>query len=238
MPDYTFSKTGADINEILNRFTTPDANAMEVVSTMTFRSWPKIQSVLQYGAGLNFALSDAPEANGTYAQIFNFNYYNSGRLFFREHSGTSNGLTGFYEDYILPICDDNRTDNASFRILTTKEPVTIAQGGTGSTTAKEALDAVGGNYIFPEMTIDAGSSISITCGNISKWRSLLVLGTVGGSGGSAIVVLINDGAVSAVDLRTGNAWNQAGLVITASERNVTFRNNHATDATRITVFAG
>lgn len=237
MADYTFSKTGAAINEILNRFTAPDANTLEVGTSFVMRSWPTVRSLAAYGSGINFALQDGVEPNAVYARVFQFPTNNCGRIFLRQMSGTENGMTGFYEDYALPTCDAGMTANRTYFLLSTKEPVAIAQGGTGATTAKTALDTIGGDFIFPEMLIDTGTSKTITCGGISPWRSLLILGTVGGAGGSGILVIINNGVVSAIDLRTGNAWNQSGLVITASGRTVTFTNNY-TEASRITVYAG
>ena len=48
------------------------------------------------------------------------------------NSSTGARLTN-YENYQLPSVDADRTSNATYNILTSKSPVTIAQGGTGQT---------------------------------------------------------------------------------------------------------
>ena len=45
----------------------------------------------------------------------------------------NNGVSSKYETYRLPAVDSGRTANATYDILTSKSPVTIAQGGTGQT---------------------------------------------------------------------------------------------------------
>ena len=45
----------------------------------------------------------------------------------------NNGVSSKYETYRLPAVDSGRTGNATYDILTSKEAVTIAQGGTGQT---------------------------------------------------------------------------------------------------------
>lgn len=53
--------------------------------------------------------------------------------------------TSFKEAFFLPAPSNGRTSNANYNILTDKTPVTIAQGGTGATTAdnaRKALNAV------------------------------------------------------------------------------------------------
>ena len=69
----------------------------------------------------------------------------SGRFYFREFSPNSTAnttTTGKYETYILPTVNTGRTDNANYDILTTKNTVTITQGGTGATTAANAIKAL------------------------------------------------------------------------------------------------
>ena len=69
------------------------------------------------------------------------------KLYFREYSpktvaDTAN--TGFYEEYVLPAPAKGLNANATYDILTTKSVVSIAQGGTGATTASGALANLGG----------------------------------------------------------------------------------------------
>lgn len=69
--------------------------------------------------------------------------YLAAKFWFRQYSPTSTGArTAYYEDYGLPATTIDRTNNGSYSILTSKNAVTIAQGGTGKTTAKEAANTL------------------------------------------------------------------------------------------------
>ena len=58
----------------------------------------------------------------------------------KEFDGQS---TRYYEGYLLPEPSTGLTKNTNYKILTTKAPVSIAQGGTGATTAAQALTNLG-----------------------------------------------------------------------------------------------
>lgn len=58
----------------------------------------------------------------------------------KEFDGQS---TRYYEGYLLPEPSTGLTKNTNYKILTTKAPVSIAQGGTGATTAAQALANLG-----------------------------------------------------------------------------------------------
>lgn len=58
---------------------------------------------------------------------------------FVERSGT----TDYYEVYLLPAPDANRTANANYDILTSKSAVTVAQGGTGATSLASGAALIG-----------------------------------------------------------------------------------------------
>lgn len=64
---------------------------------------------------------------------------------FRQYSRSSSDYTllSYYENFILPNVTSNRTSNADYNILTTKYTVTVAQGGTGSTTKSGARTNLG-----------------------------------------------------------------------------------------------
>ena len=113
----------------------------------------------------------------------------------------------------------------------------ITSGGTGANAEQDALNNIGGRFIFPSIAIAVGASTTITVGNGSVYKSLLILGTVGGVGGVVIGATINNGSVTVRNLMTNAAWSSAGLSITASGQTVTFSNN-ASAATNITVYAG
>ena len=61
--------------------------------------------------------------------------FNRGHFTFREYSYTSGSTTkaSYYEQYVLPDVNTGRTANVTYNILTTKNAVTVAQGGTGAT---------------------------------------------------------------------------------------------------------
>ena len=56
------------------------------------------------------------------------------RLYIRLYSRTDGQVNGYYEDYRLPIVDASRTSNGTYDILTTKNKVSVSQGGTGTST--------------------------------------------------------------------------------------------------------
>ena len=68
------------------------------------------------------------------------------KMYFRLYSPTaSSGSTTYtehYEQFELPSTNVGRTNDAGYAILTSKSAVTIAQGGTGSTTRLGALEAL------------------------------------------------------------------------------------------------
>ena len=89
------------------------------------------------------------------------------KFMFRELS--SNSSTGAalttWEDYWLPDCNTDRTANSTYYILTTKSAVTVAQGGTGATTAANA-----GNNLSLTQTValSVGSGLSAIFTRIGK----------------------------------------------------------------------
>lgn len=84
------------------------------------------------GAAVNFKFSNAASANGIYGQNWITYENTSGRFYWREWSGSSSGRTSYFEQYRLPACDASRTSSPTYEILTSKNAVTIAQGGTGA----------------------------------------------------------------------------------------------------------
>lgn len=110
------------------------------------------QHIMSSGASIKYLYFTQNKAsNGKVAEILanagdpTNQTYN--KLYFREYSpktvaDTAN--TGFYEEYTLPVPTKGLSANASYEILTTKNTVSIAQGGTGATTASGALTNLGG----------------------------------------------------------------------------------------------
>ena len=85
--------------------------------------------------------------------------YTKNELAFRVYSPTSSGATTinqYYEDFKLPSCNIGRTKtdgDVTYQILTTKEVITVDQGGTGATTASDART----NLEVPSKTGDGAS---------------------------------------------------------------------------------
>ena len=94
----------------------------------------------------------------------------------KEFDGQS---TRYYEGYLLPEPSSGLTKNTNYKILTTKAPVSIAQGGTGATTAAQALTNLGavpragGVTITGNMTFGGNlwvSNDSSTGGYVKIWE--------------------------------------------------------------------
>lgn len=67
------------------------------------------------------------------------------QLYFRQYSYNTDGTrTAYYDYFKLPSVAVAKSTNDTYDILTSKVAITIAQGGTGKTTATEALAALGG----------------------------------------------------------------------------------------------
>ena len=92
---------------------------------------------------LDFTLRN--DAGNTVAEIWydagDTTNVTSGSWRFRAYSPNSTAstsTTGYYESYYLPTVNTGRTTSAAYNILTTKNLITVAQGGTGASTAAGA----------------------------------------------------------------------------------------------------
>lgn len=79
----------------------------------------------------------------------------------KEFDGQS---TRYYEGYLLPEPSTGLTKNTNYKILTTKAPVSVAQGGTGATTAAQALTNLGAVPLAGGVTISGNMTFG---GNLS-----------------------------------------------------------------------
>ena len=97
-----------------------------------------------------------------------FVYHDDSVIRFREYSNDS--LSGdkltYYEQFILPTVDNDRASSSTYNILTSKSPVTVAQGGTGATTALDAMHNLGITYKKYTATRTENSYVSAT--NINR----------------------------------------------------------------------
>lgn len=70
----------------------------------------------------------------------------TGKFRFQQYSGNTTATTSaseYYESFSLPTTAQGLTASADYVILTTKSAVTVAQGGTGATTAADARTNLG-----------------------------------------------------------------------------------------------
>lgn len=86
------------------------------------------------------------------------------RFQFLQYSYTENTTTTLnnYDAYVLPTVAAGKTSNNTYNILTSKNAVTIAQGGTGATNRKAAVDSL--IYLGTNQTDLLSSTSSSTTG--------------------------------------------------------------------------
>lgn len=116
----------------------------------------------------------------------------------KEFDGQS---TRYYEGYRLPEPSTGLTANKNYKILTDKVPVTVAQGGTGGTTADAACENIGALRIKKySQTYDCG------LGDNSLW-----------------LAYINNGQnCCQIDLWQGGALTVNGSIVATEARDNTF----------------
>ena len=120
----------------------------DITGTKYFTTGPHVMS---NNASVKYVyFTHNKQSNGKSAEVL----VNSGdptnqtynKLSVREYSPKSSANsanTGYYEEYSLPVPEKGLSANASYSILTTKNTISIAQGGTGATTAADALTSLG-----------------------------------------------------------------------------------------------
>lgn len=127
----------------------------------------------------------------------------------KEFDGQS---TRYYEGYRLPEPATGLTANKNYKILTDKVPVTVAQGGTGATTAAQALTNLGA------VPLAGGATIS---GNMTFGGNLWVSNDKS-AGGYVKIWEDNEGGNIAIGSKSGkefqiDAYNDTTLRIYASD---------------------
>ena len=136
---------GSDTKRWKSIFTT-EFNAFGIIRLSRADQWPTL-NIYRTSQGTTPSATIAYEGSETNA---------TSRIRFRAFSKNSadNMLLGsnYYEDYILPSTDVDRTNYATYAILTSKSPVTVAQGGTGGNSREVAwsnIVAAGGTFTGP-----------------------------------------------------------------------------------------
>lgn len=113
-----------------------------------------LQTINTTGNGASapvFIFSNAPTANAEYGRIF-LSYSNySGRLKFRQYSGSSSARTSYNETYLLPQCDASRSSSEEYDILTTK----------GTKTSTVSLTTAGWSSLTQSVTVTGMTASAI-----------------------------------------------------------------------------
>lgn len=107
------------------------------VPRMVLAPTSAIQDLFVFRSNANKAIF-FQDANGQNPNNLNAIYalFNNNQFLFREYAP---GSTSVYETYSLPAPDSGLESSKSYQILTTKQPVSVAQGGTGATSVLNAV---------------------------------------------------------------------------------------------------
>lgn len=86
------------------------------------------------------------------------------------YNSTSNS-SPYYEKYTFPLPDAELAGNVSYKILTSKERVTIEEGGTNATTPEEARQNLGvfastGGVISGDTTVQGVLTANVVIGAV------------------------------------------------------------------------
>ena len=111
----------------------------------------------------------------------------------KEFDGQS---TRYYEGYLLPEPSTGLTKNTNYKILTTKAPVSIAQGGTGATTAAQALTNLG--------AVPRAGGVTIT--GSMKFADNLTVSNNKSAGGYVKIWEDNEGGNIAIGSKSGKEF--------------------------------
>ena len=156
--------------------------AQTFAGNKTFNGTPKI--VGGPDIGMQYAPNSTVMAE---ARVYVNNY--GGRIYFTEASGKSDGTgnTGYSERYFFPAPTADRTSTVDYGILTSKEAVTIARGGTGATTAAAARSNLGlgssGNLLSGALT-----TTEVTLSGAAGYTALSIIGQPSGGAYSSITL--------------------------------------------------
>ncbi len=152
----------------------------------------------------------------------------AGRMYFRTYSydSTTGDGNGFWEQYRLPTVTANRTSSPNYEILTSKSPVTIAQGGTGQGAPSTVTTGV----------VSSVSGATLSVQNARKWGKCCDLylefnaGTVAGNGN--ITATVASGYIPALAASGCGYWSQSPFIAQLdSSGNLSIRNASGTSRT-------
>jgi len=139
---------------------------------------------------------------------------------------------------VIDLPTTSAIDNGDYLIMEE------STGGTKKITRGNTLGTVLrgiaiGTCVYPELTVESNSSITIELRNNGNFHSGIIVGTVGGHGGVVLGFVLNTTSTFTIrDLMNNTAWtDRTGLSISAVDgRHIRFTNNYQY-STYLQVFA-
>lgn len=203
LPAPNADKTGSGSYEIIttkNPSDFPDASnssggkvntgSQEFAGAKTFRSSPRIMVGSQYST-IHFLPTTA--VTDSYYALIGLDAGSTttptqGRLYFSEASvsSTNGAKTGAYELYWLPVPDQDLAENGNYSVLTSKAPVTVAQGGTGATTAVNARKQLELNTVLLKSAV--GTSETTVSTAIGYYSAFIIKGVPGTTSNASVFI--------------------------------------------------
>ena len=122
------------------------------------------------------------------------------RFFNFSYDSSTSEQNEYYEYFKLPLPDPDRTNNTDYEILTSKQAVTIAQGGTGATDAATAMTNLGNlvKDLSPSSSFTS-TSAAFTIEDGMNYSLLDFLGRAGDSYNVSLIVPVANISTSAVN---------------------------------------
>lgn len=146
------------------------------------------------------------DANGNFITFIHTNESNHRMYFVQKATDTS-----YVENYFLPALSTGLTADATYNILTTKSPVTVAQGGTGATTFASGEALIGnGTGAFQTRAILNNTAINALGWSNTVGTKLLTVNTLAYWNGAYSGTSSN---ISVVGTITKGVWNGSAIPV-------------------------
>ena len=121
------------------------------------------------------------------------------------YDSTTGAANGKYEGYYLPMVDADRTANASYDILTTKNLVTVAQGGTGRSDGYSGVwKTISSMPTEKQCSFFVYVSSAITVGDVTI--PTYSKGYFTSNGNDAVMQVVDSSYNSYTAFRNGTSW--------------------------------
>ena len=123
--------------------------------------------------------------------------------------------------------------------LKLRDALPIAQGGTGQTSAPEALEALADGHIFLDKEVSSGSPLTLTIGgtNTNVYWGALVTGIVQNVGAICLAVKNDNGTITARDIVNNTRWTSTTLSFSVSGNRLTISSSQS-GTSHVSVFIG